>query len=183
MAFRFLSNAPGLAGSIAAATVILFSGGCSLSWNVRQEPASEIALLSGNYGRYRVCLDGNRGVDGLEVQSAAGVVSGTDGGNAGDAPCRQFSGPIAAAGLKRESVLIVHDREAEVPRALPLTSARVTWLPTSSWEPEGRLTFTHPMSRAYSDVLSIGNLLWYRIDASGLRAGIGVEAGFGHGLL
>lgn len=179
----FLSSPLGIVASVAVATVVVFSAGCSLSWNVRQEAPSEIASLSGSRSRYRVCLDGPRGVDGLEVRSTAGVVSGTDGGKAGNPPCRQFSGPIAAAALEQESVLVVHERGAEVARVLPLTSAHVTWQPTSRWEPEGRLTFAHPTSRPYSNVLSISDLFWYRFDASPLRAGVEVEVGFGHGLL
>ena len=172
-----------MVGSVAVATVVVLSGGCSLSWNVRQDPPSEIASLSGSHSRYRVCLDEQRRIDSLEVRSAAGVVSGTDGDKAGDVPCRQFSGPVAAKALEQESVLVVHDRGAQAPRELPLTSARVTWQPTSRWEPEGRLTFAHPTSRAYSNVLSIRDLFWYHFDASPLRAGMEVEAGFGHGLL
>jgi len=167
-------------GSVAVA---LFSAGCSLSWNVRPEPPSEIASLSGSPSRYRVCLDEQRRIDTMEVRGAAGVVTGTDGNKGGDVPCRQFSGPVAAAALQQESVLVVHDRGAQPPRELPLTSARVTWQPASRWEPEGRLTFAHPTSRAYSNVLSIRDLVWYHFDGSRLRAGIEVEAGFGHGLL
>lgn len=178
-----LSSPLCVVGSLAVATVVMFSSGCSLAWNVRQEPPSELASLSGSRNGYRVCLDGSRGVDSLEVRSTAGVVSGTDGGKPGEPPCRRFSGPIAAAALEQESVLVVHDRGAEVPRALPLTSARVTWQAVSRWEPEGRLTFAHPTSRPYSNVLSIRDLVWYRFDASRLRAGVEVEVGFGHGLL